>query len=160
MQCLRDIFTDDKAATQRFPESRSFQERSGGCAVRSGLRVCDGDASPVIAPQSLAAVVLQKSLREGFGLTVTEAMWKGTPVIGGNVGGIRHQIKDGENGYLVDSVEEAAERIVTLVRDQRLRDEMGERARETVRDRFLMIRMIEDHLDLCNSFETVYRYKN
>ena len=57
MQCLRDIFTDDKAATQRFPESRSFQERSGGCAVRSGLRVCDGDASPVIAPQSLAAVV-------------------------------------------------------------------------------------------------------
>ena len=70
--------------------------------------------------QRHAAVVLQKSMREGFGLTVTEAMWKGAAVIGGNVGGIRHQICDGENGFLVDSVDEAAERIVHLLRDPSL----------------------------------------
>ena len=62
-------------------------------------------------------MVVQKSLREGFGLTVTEAMWKGTPVIGGNVGGIRYQIRDGENGFLVSSIEETARRIVQLVEE-------------------------------------------
>jgi trehalose synthase len=69
----------------------------------------------VNALQRKSEVVLQKSKREGFGLTVTDAMWKGTPVIGGDVSGIRYQIEDGENGYLVSSIEEAAERIVKLV---------------------------------------------
>ena len=64
------------------------------------------DTALVNALQKRSMMVLQKSLREGFGLTVTEAMWKGTPVIGGNVGGIKSQIEDGENGFLVDSVEE------------------------------------------------------
>jgi trehalose synthase len=82
----------------------------------------------VNALQRRAAVVLQKSIREGFGLTITEAMWKGAAVIGGNVGGIRRQIKDGENGFLVDSVEQAAERIVQLLKDSRLRERLGARA--------------------------------
>ena len=68
------------------------------------------DTALVNALQRKATVVLQKSIREGFGLTVAEAMWKGTPVIGGNVGGIRYQIENGENGFLVSSVEEAAKR--------------------------------------------------
>ncbi len=101
--------------------------------------------------------MLQKSIREGFGLTVTEAMWKGTPVIGGNVGGIKYQIEDGVNGFLVSSVEEAARRIVQLVKDEDLRERMGEKARETVREKFLMIRLLEQHLDLLNSFQTIYR---
>ena len=67
------------------------------------------DSALVNALQRKAAVVLQKSIREGFGLTVTEAMWKGAAVIGGRTGGIAHQIEDGVNGFLVDSVEEAAE---------------------------------------------------
>ena len=66
----------------------------------------------VNALQRRAAVVLQKSTREGFGLTVTEAMWKGAAVIGGNVGGIRRQIRDGENGFLVNTVDQASDRIV------------------------------------------------
>ena len=70
------------------------------------------------ALQRKAAVVLQKSIREGFGLTVAEAMWKGTPVIGGHVGGIRHEIEDGVNGFLVSSIEEDAERIVLVLRDE------------------------------------------
>src|SRR5215216_7279936 len=92
----------------------------------------------VNALQRQAAVVLQKSTREGFGLTVTEAMWKGAVVIGGDVGGIKRQITDGENGFLVDSVEQAAERIVQLLRTPDLRARLGERARETVRQNFLM----------------------
>lgn len=115
------------------------------------------DTALVNALQSRAAVVLQKSLREGFGLTVTEAMWKGAAVIGGNVGGIRYQIDDGDNGFLVDSVEEAAERIVQLVQDEDLRQRLGERAHATVRDNFLMIRMLEQYIDLLGGFETDYR---
>jgi trehalose synthase len=65
---------------------------------------------------------------------VTEAMWKGAAVIGGNVGGIRRQIKDGENGFLVESVDQAADRIVQVLRDPSLRDRLGARARETVRE--------------------------
>jgi trehalose synthase len=115
------------------------------------------DSALVNALQSLSAVVLQKSIREGFGLTVTEAMWKGTAVIGGNVGGIRHQIEDGVNGFLVSSAEEAAQRIVQLIKDDELREQTGQKARETVKQRFLMIRLLEQHLDLLNSFETIYR---
>ncbi|MFO0754327.1 MAG: glycosyltransferase [Thermodesulfovibrionales bacterium] len=115
------------------------------------------DSALVNALQRRAAVVLQKSLREGFGLTVTEAMWKGTPVIGGNAGGIRRQIEDGVNGFLVSSVREAADRIVLLLKDKALRETMGKRARETVAQRFLMIRLVEQYLDLFNSFEANYR---
>jgi trehalose synthase len=114
------------------------------------------DTALVNALQSRSAVVLQKSIREGFGLTVTEAMWKGTPVIGGNVGGIRYQIEDGVNGFLVDSVKQAARRIVDLVGDQNLRQEMGEKARETVRQKFLIIRLLEQYLNLIGAFETDY----
>lgn len=102
----------------------------------------------VNALQRRAAVVLQKSTREGFGLTVTEAMWKGAAVIGGNVGGIRRQIRDGENGFLVDSIDQTADRIVQLLQNPDLRRRLGERAKETVRENFLMSRLLEDWLDL------------
>jgi trehalose synthase len=115
------------------------------------------DSALVNALQRRATVVLQKSLREGFGLTVAEAMWKGTPVIGGNVGGIRYQIRDGKNGFLVSSVEEAAKRIVTLVKDRKLCRSMGEKARETVRSNFLLTGSVERYLDLFGSFETSYK---
>lgn len=118
------------------------------------------DSALVNALQRRAAVVLQKSLREGFGLTVTEAMWKGAAVIGGNVGGIRHQIRDGVNGFLVNNVEEAAARIVQLVRDPDLRRRLGEAARKTVRERFLMSRLMEDHVDLVSSIEARFRLRS
>lgn len=118
------------------------------------------DTALVNSLQRRAAVVLQKSLREGFGLTVAEAMWKGTPVIGGNVGGIRHQIEDGVNGFLVSSVDEAATRIVQLLKDEGLRKRLGERARQTVQQRFLLTRYLEQYLDLFNSFETSFRLRS
>ena len=115
------------------------------------------DTALVNALQRKAAVILQKSIREGFGLTVTEAMWKGTPVIGGDVGGIRYQIKDGINGFLVSSVEEAAERLVQLLKNEKLRKKLGSQGRETVKRNFLLTRLLEQYLDLFNSFEPVYK---
>ncbi|PKB79136.1 MAG: hypothetical protein BZY88_15010 [SAR202 cluster bacterium Io17-Chloro-G9] len=100
----------------------------------------------VSAFQVASDVVLQKSTREGFGLTVTEAMWKGKPMIGGNVGGIRVQIEDGVNGFLVDSPEECARRIVQFMEDADLRARLGLKARESVRQRFLLPRLVLDYL--------------
>lgn len=115
------------------------------------------DGALVNALQRRASVVLQKSIREGFGLTVAEAMWKRTAVIGGNVGGIRYQIEDGVNGFLVSSIEDAAERIIRLVKDRELREKMGKKAKETVSQHFLMTRLLEQYLDLLNSFEANFR---
>ena len=115
------------------------------------------DGALVNALQRRAACVLQKSIREGFGLTVAEAMWKGAAVIGGDTGGIRYQIEDGVNGFLVSSVKEAAERIVRLVGDKELRTQLGTKARETVKQKFLLTRYLEQYLGLLNSFEADFR---
>ena len=102
----------------------------------------------VNAFQTASTVVLQKSLREGFGLTVAEAMWKGTPVIGGDCGGIRVQIEDGHNGFLVEKPEECARRIVQLIRDTEVRARIGATGKETVRKRYLIPRLLKDYPQL------------
>lgn len=150
---LGNIATDDPEGEQVYHSLLDYQDDRIMIISRE-------DTALVNALQSRAAVVLQKSIREGFGLTVTEAMWKRAAVIGGNVGGIRTQIEDGVNGFLVSSVEEAAKRIVQLVKDEDLRQSMGRRARETVRQRFLLIRLLEQHLDLLNSFEVSYKLRD
>ncbi len=96
--------------------------------------------------QRAADVVIQKSLREGFGLTVSEALWKGRPVIGGRAGGIVLQIRDGLDGYLVSSVDETAKRTVELLENLDLAESMGESGREHVRTNFLSTRELEDWL--------------
>jgi trehalose synthase len=75
-------------------------------------------------------------------------MWKGKPVVGGDVGGIRLQVVDGETGFLVDGPTECAEALVRLLRDPGLRERMGDAGRERVRERFLTTRELEDHLRL------------
>ncbi|MCC6347309.1 MAG: glycosyltransferase [Nitrospirales bacterium] len=147
---LGNVASDDPEGTKIYESLMKYREERI-------LILSHQDSALVNALQRRADVVLQKSLREGFGLTVTEAMWKGTPVIGGNAGGIRHQIEDGVNGFLVSSIEEAADRIVLLLRDRKLRETMGRRARETVAQKFLLIRLVEQYLDLFNSFEASYR---
>jgi trehalose synthase len=102
----------------------------------------------VNAFQAGSDVVLQKSIKEGFGLTICEAMWKGKPVIGGNVGGIKLQIKNGQNGFLVSSPEGAAKRIVQLLKNPTLSQKIGKAAQETVRKNFLMPRLLRDYLKL------------
>ncbi len=149
---LGNVATDD-------PEGAEVYESLLDCREERIIILSHQDSALVNALQRSAAVVLQKSIREGFGLTVAEAMWKGTPVIGGNVGGIRRQIQDGVNGFLVSSAEEAAKRIVQLIQDEKLRESMGKKAKETVRKKFLLTRYLEQYLDLFISFETIYRFR-
>jgi trehalose synthase len=149
---LGNIATDDPEGVEVYESLlRNREERI--------IIISHQDTALVNALQRTAAVVLQKSLREGFGLTVTEAMWKGAAVVGGNVGGIRYQIKDGMNGFLVSSVGEAAGRIVQLIKDKKLRLRLGQKAKETVARHFLLTRYLEQYLDLFSSFETVYRLR-
>jgi trehalose synthase len=130
------------------PEGPAMYEAICACAGERVLIIEADNPLLVNALQRRASIVLQKSLREGFGLTVGEAMWKGRPVIGGNVGGIRHQIQHGQSGFLVADVEEAAAQITTLLSDPTLRRNVGRRARERVRRHFLMTRLLENWLDL------------
>jgi trehalose synthase len=143
---LGNVATDD-------PEGQQVFESLLGCKEERILILTAEDSALVNALQRRAAVVLQKSLREGFGLTVTEAMWKGAAVIGGDCGGIRRQIDSGRNGLLVSSVDQAAQAIVRLVKDADLRRRLGNAARETVRGKFLMSRLAEQYLDLYQGFE-------
>jgi trehalose synthase len=102
----------------------------------------------VNAFQRASTVVVQKSLREGFGLVVAEALWKGIPVVAGKVGGIVIQIQDGVSGYLVSSPEECAARCIDLLRDPALRKRMAQAGREHVRENFLITRDLRDQLEL------------
>ncbi len=108
----------------------------------------DGEAEPVNAFQSLSTVVVQKSIREGFGLTVTEAMWKGAAIVGGDCGGIAFQIQDGVSGYLASSPEECASHLLRLINDPEERARIGAHARERVLTDFLMPRLLLDYLRL------------
>lgn len=105
------------------------------------------------ALQRIATIVLQKSVKEGFGLTVSEAMWKGKPVIGGTAGGIPLQIIHGVTGFLINSVEGAAFRIRQLLNNPEMARKMGESAREHIRKNFLITRQIRDYLSVWFSIE-------
>jgi trehalose synthase len=103
-------------------------------------------AIEVNAFQSHADVLIQKSTREGFGLTVSEALWKAKPFIGGDVGGIPLQITDGESGYLVSSPEQCAERTLSILGDPEMAKRMGRAGKEHVRAHFLTPRLLRDWL--------------
>lgn len=102
----------------------------------------------VNAFQRLSDVVVQKSIREGFGLVIAETLWKGTPVVAGRAGGIPLQMADGVGGLLVDGVEEAAGAIVALLEDRTRAAELAALGRERVREHFLLPRLLANHLDL------------
>lgn len=146
---LGNVATDD-------PEGEEVYESLLDQREERVLIMSHQDTALVNALQRKARVVMQKSKREGFGLTVAEAMWKKTPVIGGNVGGIRYQINDGENGFLVGDVDETAEKIVELVKDKKKAEIMGEKARRSVEKNYLLTRYLEQYLDLILAFDTNY----
>jgi trehalose synthase len=104
----------------------------------------------VNALQRMAAVVIQKSIKEGFCLSVTEAMWKGTPVVASRVGGIPLQIEDGVNGFLLepDDTEGFADKIIKILKDKEMGKELGKKGKEIVRKKFLITRLLSDYLDL------------
>lgn len=108
----------------------------------------------VNAFQALSRIVIQKSLREGFGLVVAEALWKGTPVVAGRAGGIPLQMADGSGGILVDSVEACGRAMAMLLKDEGRARELGASGRERVRRHFLIPRMVLDELTLMQRLAT------
>ncbi|MEJ2296042.1 MAG: glycosyltransferase [Candidatus Lokiarchaeota archaeon] len=137
---------DDPEGAEWLEKIKKYSKGDENIHVLSNL---DGIADlEVNAFQSISDVILQKSIREGFGLTVTEALWKETPVIGGNVGGIQLQIEDGVNGFLVNSIDEAADRVLYLLKHPERAKEMGKSGREKVKSNFLLFSHVEKYLDL------------
>lgn len=98
--------------------------------------------------QRMSAVVLQKSTREGFGLTVAEALWKGTPVVASNIGGIPEQLINNKTGFLVDPYDykKCAQKVITLLKDKKLAENMGKKGKEFIRKNFLITRHLSDYL--------------
>lgn len=107
----------------------------------------------VNAFQRLSDVIIQKSLREGFGLVVSEALWKGTPVVAERAGGIPLQMADGTGGILVDTVEECANATLSLLNDRERAKSLGRKGHEQVKQQFLIPRLVLNELDLLGSLE-------
>lgn len=135
--------TDDPEGWEIYKQVEKYTSKDPGIFLLTNL----GDHE-ISALQRYSDIVLQKSLREGFGLTITEAMWKESAMIGGNVGGIKIQIQDGVNGFLVESVEDCAKKIVQLIRDPELKERIGKKAKESVRKKYLTPRLLRDHLKI------------
>ncbi|HHD92114.1 MAG TPA: glycosyltransferase [Candidatus Portnoybacteria bacterium] len=111
----------------------------------------DSDSSFINAVYTASQIIIQKSIREGFGLTITEAMWKGKPVIGGKTTGIEMQIEDGKNGFLVSDAQEMSEKIILLLKNLSLQEKIGHAAHQTVQDKFLFPKLILEHLKIYTS---------
>ncbi|MDY6838532.1 MAG: glycosyltransferase [Thermodesulfobacteriota bacterium] len=136
---------DDPEGRLVLSEVEAFSENDGDIHVLD----LPADAHRTInALQRSADVVLQKSIKEGFGLTVTEALWKGKAVIGGNTGGIRLQVINNHTGFLVNTPEGAALRVRYLLERPRRLQEMGQKAKEFVRENFLITRQLREYLTL------------
>lgn len=140
--------------------SRTTDDPEGQAVLEDALEAAqrDPDIHVILLPsgahktinalQRLADIVLQKSTREGFGLTVTEGLWKGKPVIGGDVAGIRLQVVNHHTGFLVNTPEGAAHRIRYLLHHRERIREMGNEAKEFVRDNFLLTRQLREYLTM------------
>ena len=143
--------TDDPEGWEFF--HRTFRHADGDPDIKILNNLNNVGAIEVNAFQSQADVCMQKSIREGFGLTVTEALWKGRPVVGGDVGGIPLQIEDGVSGFLVSSPEQAARRSVEILEDPELAKRIGRAGKEHAREHFLTPRLLRDWLELFAELE-------
>jgi trehalose synthase len=138
--------TDDPEGMEYF--QKTFEYAGGDEDIKILSNLNNVGAIEVNAFQSQSDICLQKSIREGFGLTVTEALWKGRPTVAGNVGGIPLQIEDGVSGYLVNSPDECAERCLEILADPELGKKLGREGKEHARREFLTPRLLRDWLRL------------
>lgn len=138
--------TDDPEGWDFFQKTFEHADSDPDIKILNNLN--NVGAIEVNAFQSQSDVILQKSTREGFGLTVTEGLWKGRPTIGGDVGGIPLQIEDGVSGFLVSSVEECAARCIDILSDPELGKRLGRAGKEHARKNFLSPRLLRDWLAL------------
>ncbi|HDT15428.1 MAG TPA: glycosyltransferase [Firmicutes bacterium] len=145
-----NMAADDPEGWQIFED---IQEKAKSLMDSGDVILLTRDSMKLVsALQQASAVVLQKSTREGFGLTVTEALWKGTPVIGSNTGGIPLQIIDGKTGYLVDPLdyEGCAKKVVDVLSNPEKAKKLADAGKEHVRKNFLITRLLTDYLELAD----------
>jgi trehalose synthase len=145
------LATDDPEGWDYFQQTYKYAGDDPDIKILNNLN--NVGAIEVNAFQSQADVVLQKSTREGFGLTVSEALWKGRPTVAGNVGGIPLQIQDGTTGFLVKSAVETAQCCIKVLNDPELGKRLGRAGKEYVRTHFLMPRLLRDWLRIFGNFE-------
>lgn len=138
--------TDDPEGWEYFQRTMDYAGDDPDIYILSNLN--NVGAVEVNAFQTHASVVVQKSIREGFGLTVTESLWKARPTVAANVGGIPLQIVDGETGYLVSSPEETAARCIEIMEDPEGARAMARRGKQHVRHDFLTPRLLRDWLGI------------
>jgi trehalose synthase len=138
--------TDDPEGWEFFQSTMDYAGDDQDIYILSNLN--NVGAVEVNAFQTQADVVIQKSIKEGFGLTVTEALWKARPTVAGNVGGIPLQIVDGETGFLVNSPAETAQRTIQLLEDRETARAMARRGKQHVRHDFLTPRLLRDWLGI------------
>jgi trehalose synthase len=143
--------TDDPEGMEYF--QRTFEYADGDEDIKILSNLNNVGAIEVNAFQSQSDICLQKSIREGFGLTVTEALWKGRPTVAGNVGGIPLQIEDGVSGFLVNSPSECAQRCLEILRDPGLGKQLGREGKEHARRMFLTPRLLRDWLRLFSDLD-------
>jgi trehalose synthase len=145
---LGSMALDDPEAWELMEEIRSEVANDDDITVATNLTGIGNMEVNVF--QRRSDVVVQKSIREGFGLIVSETLWKGTAMVAGNTGGIPIQMPPGTGGFLVDPYDEdmMAERVVELIQDPELRKKLGESGREVVREKFLITRLVLDELEL------------
>jgi trehalose synthase len=143
--------TDDPEGMEYFQKTFEYADGDEDIKILSNLN--NVGAIEVNAFQSQSDICLQKSIREGFGLTVTEALWKGRPTIAGNVGGIPLQIEDGISGFLVNSPAECAERCLEILEDPGLGKQLGREGKEHARRQFLTPRLLRDWLKLFDDLD-------
>jgi len=143
--------TDDPEGMEYF--NKTFEYAGGDDDIKILSNLNNVGAIEVNAFQSQSDICLQKSIREGFGLTVTEALWKGRPTVAGNVGGIPLQIEDGVSGFLVDSPSQCAERCLEILRDPGLGKQLGREGKEHARRMFLTPRLLRDWLQLLDDVD-------
>ncbi|MGI8460137.1 MAG: glycosyltransferase [Solirubrobacterales bacterium] len=143
--------TDDPEGWEFF--HRTFEHADGDPDIKILNNLNNVGAIEVNAFQSQSDVLIQKSIREGFGLTVTEGIWKGRPTIGGDVGGIPLQIEDGVSGFLVSSPEETAQRSLEILADPALGRALGKAGKEHARRHFLTPRLLRDWLSLFHDLD-------
>jgi trehalose synthase len=146
-----NLASDDPEGVRMY--TRIFRKAKKYVDKGDVLFVVGNDDVLVNAIQRFSNVIIQKSIKEGFCLSVTEALWKGTPVVASNVGGIPSQIVDGQTGFLVEpqDTDGFADRIVHILKNPDAAKDMGQKAREIVREKFLITRLLSDYLYMLNA---------
>ena len=145
---MGDMAADDPQGPLIYHNIKQFSESIPGITI-----ITEKNDLLVNALQQESSVVFQNSIKEGFALTVSEAMWKKTPVIGTMAGGIPLQIKNGKTGFIIRNELEGVKQAIKLLENRNLRAKIGSQAHEYVKQNFLITRQLQDYIDVILSMQ-------